>query len=114
MLEVCAEALVANGWTIEIKKSEDGASQRNADVSSWRGKEGKSSEEVAEKHENRNRADKGNGLRSSMTGVFFEQITNADAERIGEKHLGDLLARTGLLNRQAGTAKKRDHRSDHE
>jgi len=114
VLEVSADAMMADALPIEIEKSEDGASQGNADISSRRGKERKSSEEVAEKHENRNRADKGNVLRSVMTGVFFEQITNADAERIGEKHLGDLLAGTGLFNRQSGTEKERDERSYHE
>src|SRR5713101_3496407 len=114
VLEVSADAMVADALPATIEKSKEGASQGNVYITSRRGKERKSSEEVAEKHENRNRADKGNVLRSVMSGVFFKQIANSDAERIGEKHLGDLLAGTGLFNRQSGTEKECYERSDHQ
>ena len=47
-----------------------------------------------------------------MTRILLEQVADANAKRIGEEHLSNLLGGAGLFDRQTGTKKERDKRPD--
>src|SRR5215813_189309 len=88
---------------IEIKKGQDGAAERHAWQRSPRRRTQRRnhSQQIREKDENRDGANKWDELLRAVPHVFLEQVLNAEAQRVAEQHFRNLLHRAGPLDRKA-------------
>jgi hypothetical protein len=112
--EIASNTVIANALIVEIDESENRAGQRDDSVASGRGERRKDAQEVGEQDKDGDRTSEGDELVRLVAGVLFEQILDAETERIREKQFGSLLEGAGTLDGKAGAQEQGKDGADDE